>query len=393
MDDVIIVGGGPTGFVTALGLARNGLKVRIIEAEATIPSQPRAPVYHWSVLDGLDELGVLKDCLEIGIPKQDYTWMVKRTGETIYYDLKVLEGRVKYPHNMHLGQHEMAGIVHAHLTQHQDAIVEFESRCTGLSQDSEGVTVNVEGPSGVRQLRARYVIGCDGAGSTVRKSLGVDFVGMTWPERFIATNLFYDFTKWGYSRSHMVIDDKDAAIICVISRQDLWRCTYMEDESLPIETYKDRIQAAYARILPGDQDYTLDASSPYRMHQRSAETYRKGRILLAGDAAHSTNPTGGLGLTSGLFDSYALVPALSAVLIDGADDAVLDRYSDDRKNKFEKIASPQATWNKKFVFHEPGGDAHLEEALQAFRKMSTDADFRLQRLMFTKSLESAPLIA
>jgi 2-polyprenyl-6-methoxyphenol hydroxylase-like FAD-dependent oxidoreductase len=255
------------------------------------------------------------------------------------------------------------------------------------------VDAQVEGPSGVRQLRARYVIGCDGAGSTVRKSLGVDFVGMTWPERFIATNLFYDFTKWGYSRSHMVIDDKDAAIICVISRQDLWRCTYMEDESLPIETYKDRIQAAYARILPGDQDYTLDASSPYRMHQRSAETYRKGRILLAGDAAHSTNPTGGLGLTSGLFDSYALVPALSAVLIDGADDAVLDRYSDDRKNKFEKIASPQATWNKKFVFHEPGGDAHLEEALQAFRKMSTDADFRLQRLMFTKSLESAPLIA
>lgn len=392
MEDVIIVGGGPTGFATALGLAQNGLKVTIIEAEDAIPSQPRAPVYHWSLLEGLDRLGVLEDCLAIGFPKQDYTWMVKKTGESIYYDLTILEGRVRFPHNMHLGQHKMAAVVQTHLRRHANATINFGVRCVDVRQDADGVTVFTESAAGPAELRARYVMGCDGAGSAVRKSMGIDFVGMTWPERFVATNLYYDFTKWGYSRSHLVIDENDGAVIAQIDRDGLWRCTYMEDSRLPLETYRDRIPEAFGRILPGDQDYTLDASSPYRMHQRSAETYRKGRVVLAGDAAHSTNPTGGLGLTSGLFDSYALVPLLTTILLDNADPAVLDRYSADRKDKFENIASPQAVRNKEFVYHACGGGAALEDALRGFRKVRDDADFRLERLMFTKRLESASLL-
>lgn len=392
MDDVIIVGGGPTGFTTALGLARNGVKVRVLEAEEGIPSQPRAPVYHWSLLDGLNNLGVLQDCLDIGIPKQDYNWFIKRTGEAFSYDLTCLEGKVQFPHNMHLGQHAMANIVRRHLARHSNAVAQFQSRCIGLTQDADGVNIEVATPAGVETMRARYVIGCDGASSAVRKALGIDFVGMTWPERFIATNLYYDFTKWGYSRSHLVCDKHDGAIICVIDRNDLWRLTYMEDASLPLETYRDRIAEAYSRILPGDQDYRIEATSPYRMHQRSAETYRHGRVLLAGDAAHSTNPTGGLGLTSGLWDSYALVPALSAVVLENADDEVLDRYSADRKEKFEKIASPQATWNKMFLFHESGSPEAYADAIETFRKLRDDVNFRFNRLMFTKSLESAPLL-
>lgn len=392
MDDVIIIGGGPTGFVTALGLARNGVKVRVIEAENQSPSQPRAPVYHFSVLEGLDRLGVLQDCLEIGIMKQDYCWRHKRTNEAIEYDLSVLEGHTPFPFNMHLGQHKMAQVVERHLRSHSNATIEFDTRCTGIRQDDAGVTVMTDGKEGPRELRARYAVGCDGAGSTVRQELGLDFVGMTWPERFIATNLYYDFTKWGYKRSDLVVDKRDGAIICIISPDDLWRCTYMEDASLPLETYQDRIAEAYSRVLPGDQDYKIDATSPYRMHQRSAEKYRVGRIALAGDAAHATNPTGGLGLTSGLFDSYALVPVLSAIVMDGADLDLLDRYSDARKSMFEKVASPQASWNKLFLFHECNDEAKLEDALNIFRRQRDDLEFRFERLMFTKALESAPLL-
>ena len=392
MDDVIIVGGGPTGFVTALGLAQNGVKVRIIEAEDGIPSQPRAPVYHWSVLEGLHRLGVLEDCLEIGVAKKDYTWLVKQTGEIIENKLKVLEGRVPFPFNMHLGQHHMAGVVRKHLERHSTATVQFGTRCTGVTQDAEGVTVSTDGKDGPQELRARYVVGTDGAGSVVRKSLGVDFPGMTWPERFVATNIYYDFLKWGYSQAGFVIDDQYGVVYCVIDRHDLWRCTYMEDSSLPIETYQERIPEAFAHILPGDQDYRIEASSPYRMHQRSAETYRRDRVLLAGDAAHSTNPTGGFGLTSGLFDSYALVPALSAVVLEGANPEVLDRYAADRKDKFENIASPQASFNKKLVYHACGSSQALEETLGVFRRLRDDPDFQFQRLMFTKSLESKPLL-
>jgi 3-(3-hydroxy-phenyl)propionate hydroxylase/6-hydroxy-3-succinoylpyridine 3-monooxygenase len=128
------------------------------------------------------------------------------------------------------------------------------------------------------------------------------------------------------------------------------------------------------------------------MHQRSAERYRVGRVILAGDAAHVTNPTGGLGLTCGLFDSYALYPALSAVVLEGADDEVLDRYAAARRDTFVNRVSPQAIANKRLVFHANGGGRELEEALASLRRLATDAEFLRQRLMFTKSLETPPLV-
>ncbi|MCC6828418.1 MAG: FAD-dependent monooxygenase [Novosphingobium sp.] len=393
MLDVIIVGGGPTGFVNALGLAQAGVSVHLIEAEPDIVKSPRAPVYHWSVLEGLDRLGVLDDCLGIGFKKQDYTYLVKKTGESIAYDLTVLEGRVQHPYNMHLGQHLMAGIVRRHLERFSNATVEFGQRFVGLDQDADGVTAHVEGEGGTRQLRAKWVIGADGAGSAVRKSLGLDFEGFTWPERFIATNLYYDFTQYGYARSTLMIDEEYGAIIAQIDRDGLWRCTYMEDASLPEEGVMERLPSFYSKILPHADDYKVDAVSPYRMHQRSAEKYRVGRVVLAGDAAHSTNPTGGLGLTSGLFDSYALIPALASVILEGADDEVLDRYSDARKDAFVNRASPQAARNKQLIYHANGGGQALAEALEMCRRMRDDKEFCFERLMFTKTLETPPLLS
>ena len=88
-----------------------------------------------------------------------------------------------------------------------------------------------------------------------------------------------------------------------------------------------------------------------------------GRVVLAGDAAHVTNPTGGLGLTCGLFDSYALYPALAAIIVERADDAVLDRYSAARRDIFLNRVSPQAIANKQLIYHDNGGGAKLAAAL------------------------------
>ena len=129
-------------------------------------------------------------------------------------------------------------------------------------------------------------------------------------------------------------------------------------------------------------------SSPYKMHQRCADTFRRGRVLLAGDAAHVTNPTGGFGLTTGLFDAFALWPTLAAVTLDGADPALLDTWAEERRTIFLERTSPQACAYKDFVFHACGGGAKLEGTLDGMRRMVRDPDYRLERLMFTKSLET-----
>lgn len=391
MLDVLVVGGGPTGFLTALGLAQAGLKVRLVEAEARINDSPRACVYHWSVLDGLEALGVRAEAEQIGFTKQDYCWLVRETGEQIAYDLSVLAAHTAFPHNIHLGQDRLADIARRRLIGMGNATVSFGTRLASLTQDSEGVTAQLDGPNGREDVRARWLVGADGASSSVRKALGLDFPGMTWGERFVATNVWHDFEAAGYALSTMVIDARHGAVIVKIDTGGLWRCTYMEDAALPEESVMDRLPAAYEALLTGDKAYRLERAAPYKMHQRCAERLRVGRVLLAGDAAHVTNPTGGYGLTTGLFDCFALYPALAAVLLDGADEALLDQYATERRRIFLERTSPQASANKRLVFHANGGGADLEAGLEGLRRMTRDPDYRLQRLMFVKSLET-PII-
>jgi 3-(3-hydroxy-phenyl)propionate hydroxylase/6-hydroxy-3-succinoylpyridine 3-monooxygenase len=123
--------------------------------------------------------------------------------------------------------------------------------------------------------------------------------------------------------------------------------------------------------MPPGASYELLAKSMYRMHQRAAETMRAGRVLLAGDAAHVTNPTSGFGLVGGLYDAYVLTEALGAVIRGEADDAILDRYSDDRLTAFWTVSSPVSTESKRLVFHSDDA-ARLEVDMKMYRRIAAD---------------------
>jgi 2-polyprenyl-6-methoxyphenol hydroxylase-like FAD-dependent oxidoreductase len=391
-DEVIIVGGGPTGFVSALGLAQAGIRLTVIESEPKIVDSPRAAVYHWSVLEGLEKLGLREEVQRSGFSKQDYTYLVRKTGERIEFSLDVLNALTRFPYNVHLGQHRLAEIALRRLAEYPKVRVRFNTRLLSLTQDLAAVVLRVMTPGGAEDLRAKWVVGADGAGSTVRQQLALDFEGMTWPERFVATNVFCEFERYRYARATFLIDEDHGAVIAKLDASGLWRCTYMEDASLPEDALLERLPQAYKAILPGGADYTIERAAPYRMHQRSAPRYRVGRVVLVGDAAHVTNPTGGLGLTSGLLDCFALYPTLVAVISDGADPKVLDRYSEARREIFLNRVSPQAIANKRLIFHANGGGRELEEALATLRRLPLDRDLLLQRLMFLRTLETAPLL-
>ena len=215
---------------------------------------------------------------------------------------------------------------------------------------------------------------------------------MTWPERFVATNIYYDFERDGYARSTLMIDSQYGAIIAKLDNEGLWRCTYCEDAALAEEGVLQRMPHYFQTILSRPAEYRLAMHSPYRMHQRAAERFRVGRVVLAGDAAHVTNPTGGLGLTSGLFDIFALYEALAAVIHGEAAEDVLDRYSDERRRIFLDYVSPRATENKRLIYHS-SDPARLAEDLKQLRRLETDKDFVLEVVSFTKRLETPSLVS
>ncbi|BBD79760.1 FAD-dependent oxidoreductase [Aerosticca soli] len=390
---VLIVGAGPVGMINALGLARAGVDVTLIEANAQIVPEPRAVTYHWAVLEGMDRLGLLEDMLVEGFKLPDICYRIFRTGEIIRFRMDALEGFTPYPYIVQLGQDRLEAIVLRHLAAYPNVRIDWRTRMQGLVQDEHGVTVTAERDGHPVTYRADWVIGADGARSAVRKSLGVDFVGMTWPERFVATNVEYDFGRHGWDLCNYVIDPSFGAVVALVTPPAVWRVTFSEDASLPLEGIEDRIRAFYARIFPDpDQGYTIKQYSAYSMHQRVAEKLRVGRVLLAGDAAHATNPTNGFGLVSGMLDSQVLYEALAAVVKGEAPDSVLDRYAADRKRVFEEIASPSSVETKRLVFHSSDPE-RLEQDLQRLRRVAADPDLLRAQFMIGYRLKTPSVLA
>jgi 2-polyprenyl-6-methoxyphenol hydroxylase-like FAD-dependent oxidoreductase len=393
---VVVVGAGPTGLLTALGLAQQGLQVTVVERFPGLQDAPRAVGYHWSTLDGLERLGLFDDAVQAGFLKQDYAYRVRKTGEVVPYGLKALEGRVKHPHNLHLGQGALAKVILARLQTHPNVEFRWNNEVADVVQDEVGADLTLRGESGESTIRARWVVGADGASSRVRGALDLGFDGMTWPERFVAANVRFPDDREGWAQSTFYVDDEFGAVIAKIDESGdhgVWRYTYMEDAELPVEGVEERLPHFLASVFGEDvaAQVELEALSPYRMHQRSASTYRAGRVLLAGDAAHATNPCGGLGLTMGLFDSYSLIEALGAVARGQADESILDAYAEMRRTAFVEKASPRASANKRLIFHS-ADLVKLDRDLELFRRMSRDAELAADVLYFTKTLESPSLL-
>ena len=320
--DVLIVGAGPVGMLTALALAQAGASVTVIEREPQIINSPRAAIYFPSTLLVLEELGILDDLEKIGFRNRAFGTHVPEFGYSSLVVTEPIEG-IAYDYQLHAGQHDVARVAMEH-AQRLGVQVHFGHELHGIETYDDHVLAMATGPHGEVTFAAKWLIGCDGARSIVRRLADIDFPGHTWPERFVATNVKFPFGELGYAQANFVCDPVNMAIIAELDTDGLWRCTYMEDSSLPEETYEERIHQRYEWFMQGRKDYEIVSSSPYRLHQRAGETLRKGRVLLAGDAAHATNPCGGLGLTSGIWTGMVLADVLGAVLRGEEDASILE---------------------------------------------------------------------
>ncbi|MGW7397776.1 FAD-dependent oxidoreductase [Streptomyces cyaneofuscatus] len=335
--DVLIVGAGPTGLTLALDLARRGAAVRIVDKSPAHPRTSRAKGPNPRSLEILADLGVVDEVLAAGsapLPMRVYRDH-RPVAETDPWADAAPTPPTRFDRPWLIAQWRLEEILRARLAGH-GVRVELGREVVGLEEEADGHHVDVTFADG-RAERARYVVGCDGAHSPVRKLLGITFDGTTAEDQvMVSGDVELDHEDLGRDRWHQWFDADGAVMLCPIpgTRTGWWFQAGPERDAdgRPLAPTLDGFRRLLTQHtgLPGRHLTRAELLSTYRVNVRMADRYRVGRVLLTGDAAHVHAIAGGLGMNTGIQDAFNLGWKLGQVLAGQADAGLLDTYEEER---------------------------------------------------------------
>jgi 3-(3-hydroxy-phenyl)propionate hydroxylase len=354
---VLVVGAGPVGMVCALALNRRGVAVTVCEQEPAPVRDQRAATIHPPTLAMLDDLGVTQKIMPRGLVSPTYRFHDRVSYSVIAeFDLGRMGGEFRFPFVLQYEQYKLTAAIAAEYADGSDFDVRFSHCVTGLTQEADRVVVDIASPAGAERLEAAYVIGCDGGHSIVRKLAGIGFEGFTYPEKFIKIATTFDFAQVNANLVHRnYFSDPDEWLNLFKVRGEspggLWRAIFPlgNDEDDAVALAPQRIEARLQKFVPKAGRYAIEYVNVYPVSQRVAATFRSGRVLLAGDAAHVNNPIGGMGMNGGIHDAVNLADKLATVMHDEAGDDLLDRYDRQRRHAAVEYVQAQTIANKRLM--------------------------------------------
>lgn len=390
---IAVVGTGPVGVVAALAAAQQGFKVSLFEAEAQVDESPRASTTHPSTLEMIAQVGLIDRFIEEGLSARYFQfWDLLTRQRVAEFDHDILKNDTAYPIVVQTEQHKLAYMGIDKLRSYPDASVHFEHRVTDVTQTDDKATLSIDVNGETLHVEADYVIAADGGRSTLRKALGIAFDGMTWPEKFIVITVKDDFEAlMGSCYRNYLAHPESWTNLFKVAGDDMtgrWRVVFpslgdeTDEQALDDATVAERLM----RIHPKDQPYQVLHKNIYRVHQRVAADFRKGRVFLAGDAAHVNNPIGGLGLNCGIHDAMELVDMLTRVEQGQEDASVFDRYTRRRRQLNIEFVQAQTVNNKKRL--EEKDPQARARALDDIRRISEDPVRHREFLLRSSLLES-----
>ena len=346
---VLIAGAGPVGLTAAANLVRNGIPVTVFEAGADLSEESRASTFHPPTLDMLDRLGAAAPLIAQGLVAPQFQYRTKQRGVLAQFDFGAIADVTRHPYRVQCEQSKLTRILYDQLRDNPDFELQFDSPLQEVTQDSSGVEIAIERHGRRKTRSGRWLIGADGARSEVRRALGIEFDGFTWPERFLVVSTPFDF--------HTVIPD--LAAVSYVADPQRWHfllqipglCRVMfpiaahESDELALDsTFAHSLMAT---VVPGISSYEIAHTTLYRVHQRVAKSFRRGRAFLAGDAAHINNPLGGMGMNGGIHDAMNLTSRLIEVWHGRTGEADLDRYDRQRRLVTLEYIEKQSIQNKR----------------------------------------------
>jgi len=378
-----------------LALLRKGIPVLLIEAEPEPVEDQRAATIHAPTLEMLADLGLKQQAFAEGatggFQAPLFQFRDRATGELVAtFDIRLLDGEVPYPFVLQWEQYKLVRAVMPLLAASDLAELRFGTKLIGLTQHTDHVDVSVETDGGIEKLRGAYVIGTDGGRSTVRRFADIDFEGFTWEERFIKIATSFDFVSagTGYCTRNYFSDPDEWLNLFKVKGNGppgYWRGIMpvppneTDEQAVSMEAIQRRLHGIYDK----SGDFDIPYYALYTVHQRVAATFNKGRVLLAGDAAHVNNPIGGMGMNGGIHDAVNLADKLADVWFGRADASVFDRYTRQRRKAQTDFVQAQSIQNKKTLGEKD--PAVRRQNLDELRRTSEDV-VRHKAFLYRSSL-------
>lgn len=355
--DVIVVGAGPVGMACALALFKRGFNVCVLEKESEPVVDQRAASIHPITLEMLDDLGVAEMIIPKGLKAPIFQYHDRTNGEIIaVFDLELLKDEFRFPYVLQYEQYKLTKDITETYSKESGFDALYSHAFVGAEQGSDHVNVLVETPNGVEMMQARYLVGADGGRSAVRRSMCIEFEGFTYDENFIKIATNFDFQKAHpeYAYRNFFSDPEEWCNLFKVRGErpeGLWRAVFPTrvGESVTDALKPESVERRMQKFFPSGARYHVEYCNVYTVSQMVAKVFRKGRICIAGDAAHVNNPIGGMGMNGGIHDAINLSGKIAQALDGTGGEDVLDLYSRQRRFAAVEYVQAQTIANKKLL--------------------------------------------
>ena len=391
VEETIVVGAGPVGLTFAANMVRHGHPVTVLDASPELSTAWRASTFHPPTLEKLEVLGVVDEMIERGLIADKYQIRDRTHGLLAEFDLRELADETAYPYRLQLEQYKYSQLLLDKVAANPLLTLRRAETVEGVVAEDDHVVVTSTSPDGVRtERRTRFLVGADGARSAVRRALGLELEGHTYPVRFLILSTDYPFHERfpDLALVNYIWDANEPVML--LRTRDVWRVMFSapdgvdEAELIDPASIQRRLRQLIGDSAPAQ--VPVSAAQFYSVHQRVASTFRVGQVFLAGDAGHINSPVGGLGLNSGIHDALELSDVIAGVLSGTEEDSALDRIADRRRRV--AIDTVRAVTDRNTRQMTESDEDAREANMRAMRALVADDDRRRDWLLESSMIRS-----
>lgn len=372
--DVLIAGLGPVGAVLGALLVDEGLSVVAIDKDTMVYPLPRAAHFDHEIMRVFQHLGIADEVMRHARVAPAYEFRNGAGDVLLHYDLDRDGSPSGWPSSFMFHQPGLENALRARLSSSPRAEVRLGHSLKSFVQDEDGVTATIAAPDGDLTVRARYLVGCDGGRSLVREACGIALDDYGFDEPWLVIDVLVGENA-ALPKLNLQYCDPKRPTTCVLMGPGRHRWEFMLK---PDETAEEATDEAFIRALlkPWNclETVEIERKAVYRFHGLVAKEWRKGRVLLAGDAAHQTPPFAGQGMCSGIRDAANLSWKLGAIVRGEASDALLDTYQSEREPHARALIERAIFMGRVVCIADPEAAAMRDRQMLAQREAGTAND-------------------